>query len=97
MLSRRHLSRRYHRKAKIISEREQSRRAQQREQALAAVQRLLYSRAQTARALGASVRTVQRMEQRGLLDQVRLAGSPNGMVYHRVEQVVALAQGGDHA
>ncbi len=77
-----------------ISPREQSRRAQQ---SLTTIERLLYSRAQTAHALGGiSIATVMRMEARGLLDKIRLAGSPKGAVFHRVEQVHALARGGDH-
>ena len=60
----------------------------------APVERLLYSRVQTAHALGGiSIATVQRMEARGLLDKVRLAGSPNGAVFHRAEQVRKLAEG----
>jgi CRP-like cAMP-binding protein len=77
-----------------ISSHEQARRAQQREQSLTAVEQLPYSRAQTARALGGiSIATVQRIENLGLLDKIRLAGSPNGAVFHRVEQVRALARG----
>ena len=81
-----------------ISPREQSRRAGQREQSfLGAVERLLYSRAQTAHALGGiSIATVLRIENKGLLDKVRLAGS-HGAVFHRVEQVQALARRGDTA
>jgi hypothetical protein len=57
-----------------ISASEYSRRARQREQALANVERLLYSRAQTAHALGGvSIATLIRMENAGLLDKVRLA------------------------
>jgi hypothetical protein len=81
-----------------ISEPEQTRRARQREQALAAVPVLLYSRRQTSRALGGiSIAKIIRIENAGLLDKVVLAGVPNGQVYHRVEQVERLAQGGDHA
>ncbi|MFZ2081143.1 MAG: hypothetical protein WAV38_31750 [Xanthobacteraceae bacterium] len=79
-----------------ISPDQQARRTQRREQSLAAVEQLLYSREQTARALGGiSVATILRMEARGLLDQVRVAGSPKGKgaVFHRVEQVRALARG----
>jgi hypothetical protein len=85
------------RKRRPISEHEQTRRAQQREQSLAAIEPLLYSRRQTARVLGnISVATIQRLEARGVLDKIRLAGSPNGAVYHRAEQVHALAEG-NHA
>lgn len=77
-----------------ISPDQQARRAQKREQSLAAVEQLLYSRAQTAKALGdVSIATVQRMENRKLLDVVRIAGSPKGAVFHRAEQVRALAKG----
>ena len=65
-----------------------------REQSITAVEQLLYSRAQTARALGdISIATVQRMEARGLLEKVRVAGTPKGAVFHRAEQVRALARG----
>jgi hypothetical protein len=48
-----------------ISDSENARRARQREQSLAAVAQLLYSRRQTARALGGiSIATVQRLEAR---------------------------------
>ena len=81
-----------------ISEREKTSRQQQREQSLAAVPQLLYTRRQTARCLGGvSVATVQRLENKGVLDKVRLAGSPNGQVFNKAEQVHALAQGGGHA
>jgi hypothetical protein len=70
--------------------------SQKNQPTIGAVERLLYSRAQTAHALGGiSIATVQRMEARGLLDKVRLAGSPNGAVFHRAEQVRKLAEGGD--
>jgi hypothetical protein len=60
------------------------------------VERLLYSRAQTAHALGGiSIATVIRHENAGRLDKVRPAGSPNGAVFHRAEQVRKLAEGGD--
>ena len=74
--------------------REPSRRAAQREQSAlsSTVEQLLFKRAQTALALGGiSVATVQRMENAGLLDKVRPAG-PNGMVFHRIEQVRELAR-----
>ena len=72
-------------------------RAQKRAQSLAAIPRLLYSREQTRHALGGiSVASVIRLENRGLLEKVRLAGGDNGQVLHRAEQVHALA-GGDHA
>jgi len=87
---------------RIISPRERARRTQrrkqQREQSLATIEQLLYSRAQTARALGSvSIATVQRMEKRGLLNIVRIAGTPKGKgaVFHRAEQVRALAKGGE--
>jgi hypothetical protein len=60
---------------------EQARRTQQRkqrrEQSITAVEQLLFTRLQTAKALGnVSVATIQRMEARGLLDIVRIAGTP---------------------
>lgn len=70
-------------------------RKQSREQSLASVEQLLFSRAQTAKALGdVSIATIQRMEARGLLDIVRIAGTPKGRgaVFHRAEQVHALAR-----
>src|SRR5262249_9749190 len=42
---------------------------------------------------GISIATVQRLEARGKLDKVRLAGSANGAVFHRASQVHALAAG----
>lgn len=81
------------RQSSRVSAREQARRTQQREQSLAAVQQLLYSRRQTARVLGGiSVATVQRLENKGLLDKVRLAGG-NGQVFNKAAQVHALAGG----
>lgn len=82
-----------------ISPEEQARRTQQRkqrrEQSIAAVEQLLYSRAQTAHALGdISIATVIRKENKKLLDKVR--HTPRGEVFHRVAQVRALARG-DHA
>jgi hypothetical protein len=84
-------------KRKPLSEAERARRHEQRkqaqEQSLAAVETLLYSRQQTAKALGGiSVATVIRMEDRGLLDKVRFAGEETGPVFHRVEQVRELAR-----
>jgi hypothetical protein len=59
------------------------------------VERLLYSREQTAEALGGiSIMTVIRMERRGILPRVRLLGSPNGKVFHPAEAVHAIACGG---
>jgi hypothetical protein len=73
---------------------EKARRARQRAQSLDAVERLLYSRKQTAHVLGGvSIATILRMEARGLLDKVRLAGVRNGAVFHRAEQVRQLAEG----
>jgi len=74
-----------------ISETEKARRARQREQSLAAVEQLLYTRIQTAKVLNCSVATVQRMENSGKIDKVKLAGSPNGKVFHRASQVRELA------
>ena len=83
-------------KSKKLSEAEKRRRAEQRRQAIATtIPRLLYSRQQTRHVLGGvSLATVQRIENAGLLDKIVLAGSPTGMVFHRAEQVHALAQGG---
>ena len=70
-----------------------SRRAHKREQSLAAVEQLLYSRRHSAHVLGGiSIATVIRLENKGLLDKVRLAGG-NGEVFHKAEQVQALAKG----
>jgi hypothetical protein len=82
-----------------MSPEKQSRRAR-REQSITAIEQLLYTRAQTARALGnISIATVQRMENRKLLDKVRIAGTPKGKgaVFHRAEQVRALARGAGDA
>lgn len=55
---------------------------------------LLYSREQTAAALGGvSTMTVIRLEQAGLLDPIKLAGSRNGHTFYAVAQVHALAAG----
>lgn len=62
--------------------------------AAAQVERLLYTRSQTAQALGTSVVTVTRMEQRGLLPPIRLNSSPKSMVFYRAEDVRKLAQTG---
>ena len=79
-----------------ISASERERRTRKRAQSLAAVDQLLYSRRQTAHALGGiSIATVIRLENRGLLTKVRLAGVPSGAVFHRAEQVRALAEGGN--
>ena len=79
---------------KLLSDSGKARRTQQREQSIAAVEQLLYSRRQTAKALGnVSIATVQRLERAGRLDKVRLAGSGNGCVFHRAQQVYALAAG----
>ena len=68
------------------------------QQSVASVERLLYSRRQTAHALGGiSIATVLRHENAGRLDKVRPAGSPNGAVFHRIEQVRKLAEGGTHS
>jgi hypothetical protein len=81
---------------KPVSDSEKARRAQQRALSLAAVEQLLYSRRQTARALGGiSIATVIRLEKCGKLDKVRLAGVSNGAVFHRAAQVHALAEGGE--
>lgn len=62
-----------------------------------AVEQLLFSRKQTAQALGGiSIATVQRLEKAGKLTKVRLAGVENGAVFHRADEVHALA-GGDAA
>jgi len=77
---------------KSMSQVEATRRARQRAQSIAAITQLLYSRRQTAKVLGGiSIATIQRLEARGLLDKVRLAGSSNGAVFHRAAQVHALA------
>jgi hypothetical protein len=87
------------RKRQKLSEAEKRRRAEQRQQTIAAtIPRLLYSRQQTRHALGGvSLATVLRLEARGLLDKVRLAGSENGAVHHGASQVMALAEGGGNA
>lgn len=77
---------------KPVSEAEKTRRAREREQSLAAVDQLLYSRPQIAKALGGvSVATVIRLENSGKLDKVKLVGSPNGKTFHRSSQVHELA------
>ncbi len=82
---------------RAISEQEQARRQRQRQQSLAGVERLLYTRQQTAHALGGvSIATIQRLENAGKLDKVRLSGG-NGQVFNKAEQVHALAEGGDNA
>jgi hypothetical protein len=73
-----------------------SNRARRDQQSVASVERLLYSRRQTAHALGdISIATVLRIENAGLLDKIRLAGGPTGAVFHRAEQVRKLAEGGE--
>jgi len=88
------------RRKKKPSKEELERRRQQREQRrarrIASVPKLLYSRQQTAHALGdVSVATVIRMENKGLLDKIRMPGSPNGAIFHLAAQVALLAQGGE--
>ena len=78
-----------------ISPDEQARRTQQRkqrrEQSITAIEQLLYSRAQTAKALGdVSIATVIRIENKKLLEKIR--HTPKGEVFHKVEQVRALAR-----
>jgi hypothetical protein len=51
---------------------------------------LLCSREQSAAMLGMSVGSILRLEQTGRLDKVRPHG-PQGMVYHRIEQVHQIA------
>jgi len=59
----------------------------QRERSLTTVEQLLYTRRQTGRVLGGiSVATVQRLENAGKLDKVRLAGG-NGQVFNKAAQV----------
>jgi hypothetical protein len=73
---------------------EQVRRDQQQQQSISSVERLLYSRRQSCFALGGiSIATILRIENQGLLDKVRLAGSPSGQVFHKIEQVQKLARG----
>jgi hypothetical protein len=88
--------------SKKLSEAEKRRRAEQRQQAIAAsVERLLFSRQQTRHALGGtSLASIIRLEDQGLLTKVRLAaGTRSGMVFHYAWQVraLALAQGGGNA
>jgi hypothetical protein len=73
-------------------------RAEKRAQRLAAVEQVLYTRAQTAKALGdISIATVIRLENRGVLDKIRPSGSPSGAVFHRAKQVHQLAESGQLA
>jgi hypothetical protein len=66
----------------------QRRRAQRRASMRESVQRLLYSREQTAEVLGGiSISSVIRLERDGRLAKVRLRGA----VFHRCEDVHALA------
>lgn len=70
------------------SEREQKRRAHQRE---ASLQQLLYSREQARVILGGiCVMTLRRLEARGALTPVRLNKSPNSRVFYRAADVQAL-------
>lgn len=70
------------------------RRAQQREQALAAAPTLLYSRRQTAKALGGiSIATVLRLEAAKRLTPIKLLGAANGLTFYRPAEVHALAEG----
>jgi len=55
---------------------------------------LIVSRQQAARMLSCSIRTVQRLEERGQLKAVKLTQTTGGMVYFNTDQVKALAQGG---
>ena len=64
--------------------------------AASSVPRLLYTRAQTGEALGGiSVSSVIRLERQGSLSKVRLRGL-TGQVFHRADQVEALAMDDDH-
>ena len=64
--------------------------------AASSVRRLLCTRAQTGEALGGiSVSSVIRLERQGSLSKVRLRGL-TGQVFHRADQVEALAYGDDH-
>jgi hypothetical protein len=59
------------------------------------VRRLLYTRTQTAEILACSIPTVIRLENAGRLTKVRLTpNNANAQVRHPVEQVHALAKGG---
>jgi hypothetical protein len=79
-------------KQRNVSARERERRAQQSKQSVA-VEQLLYSRRQSARALGGiSIATIIRLENKGLLDKIRLAGG-NGQVFNTAARVHALAEG----
>jgi hypothetical protein len=70
-------------KHKKLSASELERRRQQQVQSLAVIEQLLYTRRQTGRALGGiSVATVIRLENKGLLDKVRLTGG-SGEMFHR--------------
>ncbi len=79
------------RKRRPLSAAELERRRQRQAQSIAAVGQLLYTRRQTAHVLAdISVATVIRLENKGLLDKVRLAGG-TGEVFHKAAQVHALA------
>jgi hypothetical protein len=55
---------------------------------------LLYTRQQTARLLSCSIMTVMRLEQRGVLDLVKLSPGPAAKGYNKARQVHALAEQG---
>jgi len=79
------------RQTNSLSPEERQRREEQRR---ASVRRLLYSREQTAEVLGGiSIPTIIRLENEGRLSKVRLHGVTS-KVFHKVEEVEALASGG---
>jgi hypothetical protein len=57
--------------------------------------RLLQPRTETAAQLGCSIATIIRHEKAGRLTPIRPGGTLASAVYHRPEQVRALANGGD--
>jgi len=60
-------------------------------------EQILFTRAQVARLIGASVATVVRLERDGRLKPVRLTSRSTGQVYFRRADVLALAEGGNNA
>jgi hypothetical protein len=95
------------RRRKLISVSEQQRRAEQREQSLAAKESgrifapdtisagLLYDRQQTAHLLNVSRASLRRMELRGLLTPLRPSGAEQGKVQYGGGELLAIRIGVD--
>lgn len=79
---------------KPISARERQRRQRQSEADKAARhRRLLYDRNDLIELFGISLRTIIRMEERGLLKPLKLSGCVNGKTFYGSDNVLALASG----